>query len=228
MANLDDHGSHGGARGRCYRATLGIAFGFVLVAALPGAWAQLPSVHEQASPLPASRPQVDVAVQSEQVSAEQQYFSDVVLINQYGETMRFYSDLLRGRTVVINTFFTSCTSACPVVIGKLVQIQNWLGDRLGRDVYLISITVDPEADTVQALRAYAEKVGAKRGWYFVAGAKENVDWALSRIGYFVEEKESHTNLLLLGNEQEKVWTKALGLAATPTLIQTLDEVLAEG
>src|SRR5262245_54681956 len=126
------------------------------------------------------------------------YFGEVQLVNQDGETMRLYSDLLSGKTVIINTFFASCDGACPVLAGKLAEIQERLGDRLGNDVSLISISLDPEADTPAKLKAYAKRVHARRGWYFMTGTKQNVDQVLRKFGQYVDDKSVHLNVLLIG------------------------------
>lgn len=174
---------------------------------------------------PPSPPAPDAQAATAEPSPERAYFSDVVLINQYGEPMRFYSDLLQGRTVVINAFFTTCTGVCPVMAGRLARIQDWLGDRLGKDVFLISLSVDPETDTPERLREYAGRFNAKPGWYFLGGAKANVDWALYRVGQYAEDREAHTNVLVVGNEPAKTWTKAFGLASPSDLIGVVDEIL---
>src|SRR6266850_133756 len=75
-----------------------------------------------------------------------QYFTDVVLLNQDGKSLRFYSDLIKDKTVIVIPFFTSCTGACPVMNQNLAKIQDWLGDRLGTDAHILSISVDPSTD----------------------------------------------------------------------------------
>ena len=154
-----------------------------------------------------------------------EYFTDVVLVNQDGEPMRLYSDLLRDKIVVICPFFTSCQGVCPVLSQKLATFQKHLGDRIGQDVYLISISVDPETDTPEKLKAYAERFKARPGWYFLSGKKENVDFALYKLGQYVEDKEAHTNVLILGSEAAGTWEKLFGLAPTESLVRSLDEFL---
>ena len=81
--------------------------------------------------------------------------------------------MIKGRIVVIDTFFTECTAACPVMAEKLAAVQARLGGRVGRDVFLISISIDPVTDTPAKLRAYAQRVGAKAGWpRFLASLKQ--------------------------------------------------------
>ena len=153
------------------------------------------------------------------------YFSDVVLVNQDGEEMRFYSDLLQGKIVVIDTIFTTCTGICPVMSKAFTRLQEHLGDRLGRDVHLISISVDPENDTPERLKAFGSALGARAGWYLLTGERENVDIVLNKLGAYVEEKESHSAIMLIGNEPTGLWKKAFGLASSEDLIKILDSVL---
>lgn len=153
------------------------------------------------------------------------YFSDVVLVNQAGQPMRFYTDLLKEKVVVISSFFSTCTGVCPMVNHKLAQIQQALGDRMGRDVYLISLSVDPETDTPARIKEYARSLNAGPGWYFLTGKKENVDWALYRLGLYVENKDNHSTLLIIGNESKGVWRKALAYDPTEALIQIIEDAL---
>src|SRR5918999_6488915 len=113
-------------------------------------------------------------------SPAQKYFSNVLLVNQNGEKMRFYSDLLQGKTVIINSFFATCQGSCLPLSRNLQKVQEALGDRLGKDARIISISVDPAVDTPNALKAYAKKLNSRPGWYFLTGDKESVDFALKK------------------------------------------------
>jgi protein SCO1/2 len=155
----------------------------------------------------------------------EEYFPDVELVDQDGETVRFYSDLIEGKSVVINVFFTSCVGVCPVLSQKVAAIQEKLGDRLGKEVHLISISVDPETDTVQRLKVYAARFKARPGWYFLGGKKENIDWALQKLGQYVKDKEGHSNILLVGNSRTGRWKKIFGLAPPAELVEAVLEVL---
>jgi cytochrome oxidase Cu insertion factor (SCO1/SenC/PrrC family) len=178
---------------------------------------------------PQSRPKAPPqSVQSPQGSSPgQKYFSDVELINQNGEKMRFYSDLLKDKVVVINSFFSSCSSICPPMNQNFARLQKALGDRVGKDVHLISLSVDPETDTPSRLKEYAEKLGAKPGWHLLTGKKENIDWALYKVGHYVELKDDHTSVVIIGNEPRGVWTKAFGLAKPEELIKLVEDIINE-
>jgi len=159
------------------------------------------------------------------VSPAHKYFSDVELVDQDGRKRRLYSDLLRGKIVVVAAFFTSCTSSCPVLAERMAAFQERIGDRLGRDVYLLSFTVDPRTDTPVRLKQYAERVGARPGWFFLTGSKTNLDWALYKLGAYTGPAEAHSNLLILGNEPAGEWKKVFGLAPAEDLFRSLDAVL---
>jgi len=161
----------------------------------------------------------------EQQSPAQKYFSDVELINQDGEKVRFYSDLLKNKVVIINTFFTTCTSICPPMNRNFEKIQEALGDRLGKDAFLISISVDPETDTPTRLKEYGRRFHARPGWIFLTGKKENVDWALYKLGQYVETKGDHTSIFIIGNEPKGLWKKAMGLAKAEELIRIVEDVI---
>jgi protein SCO1/2 len=157
-------------------------------------------------------------------SAAQKYFTDVELLNQDGKKMRFYSDLLKGHTVVIITFFTTCTGVCPPMNRNMARIQEALGDRLGRQVNLISITVDPVTDTPARLQEYAAKFHARPGWYFITGTQENISFALKKLGQYVVDKNDHNSIMIIGNEATGLWKKAFALAQAEELIKTVQGV----
>jgi protein SCO1/2 len=168
---------------------------------------------------PAPKPHDHDPMKTGESSPARNYFTDVVLVNQDGEKMRFYSDVLKGKTVVISAFFTTCTSVCPPMNRNLEKVQEALGDRIGKDVFIVSISVDPETDTPERLKAYSRKFHAKPGWIFLTGKKENVDWALYKVGQYVEEKNDHTTGLIIGNEATGLWKKAFGLTKTAELVE---------
>jgi protein SCO1/2 len=189
-----------------------------------------PPAQKPALPLPSSL-QVSVPPQSAAlaatVSPSEKYFSDVELINQDGQKLRFYNDVLKNKVVIINTFFTTCTSVCPPMNRNLEKIQDALGDRLGKDAFLVSISVDPETDTPLRLKDYARRFHARAGWLFLTGKKENVDWALYKLGQYVETKDDHSTIIIIGNEPKGLWKKAFGLAKPEELMRIVDDVLRD-
>jgi protein SCO1/2 len=98
---------------------------------------------------------------------------------------------------------------------------------MGKDVYFISISVDPTVDTPPSLKAYAKKLNAGPGWYFLSGDKVNVDFALKKIGHFVDDKSDHLNIFIIGNERTGLWKKAFGLARDDELMKVVESVLSD-
>jgi protein SCO1/2 len=201
------------------RTLFTLAFFLVASVAAP---AQTPNTPVQ--PAPAAAPNAarktgDAPAATQAEAAAQKYFTDVVLIDQDGKPRRLYSDLLKGKTVVINAFFTTCTSVCPPMTRNLEKVQQALGERFGRDVFFLSFSVDPEVDTPARLKDYAQKFHAKPGWTFLTGKKENLDWALYKLGQYVEDKNDHTTGIIIGNEATGLWKKALGIAPSADLVK---------
>jgi protein SCO1/2 len=158
-------------------------------------------------------------------SPSKHYFTDVELVNQNGEKMRFYSDLLEGKVVIINSFFATCAGSCLPLNRNLEKLQAALGEHMEKDVHIISISVDPTVDTPGNLKAYAKKLNAGPGWYFLTGDKESVDFALKKLGHFVDNKQDHLNIFIIGNERTGLWKKAFGLAKPDELMKVVDSVL---
>lgn len=157
-------------------------------------------------------------------SAGDHYLAKLSLVDQNGKRVDLYDDLIKNHTVVLNSFFASCTGSCPVMARTFLHLQNKLGDRVGTDVILVSITVDPENDTPEKLKAYAEKMGAKRGWYFLTGTRAEVDAALGKLGQYAEIREAHKNIIIAGNDRTGLWKKALAIAPSDEIWKVVSSV----
>jgi cytochrome oxidase Cu insertion factor (SCO1/SenC/PrrC family) len=173
---------------------------------------------------PSSDPQ-DRGDPADTASPAQRYFTDVILIDQHGKPMRLYSDVLKGKVVVITPFFTSCRASCPKLIDTFVKLQSYFEDRLGKELFLVSMTVDPDTDRPDTLKAYAERLHALPGWSFLTGEKEDVYAALYKLGQRVRAREDHSNIFLIGNEKTGLWKKAMGLAPPAEIIRIVESVL---
>lgn len=181
---------------------------------------------------PASQPQSGVSTGQnaptiEGPSPAHKYFTDIELVNQNSEKVRFYSDLLRGKVVIINSFFATCQGSCLPMNRNLEKLQDALGDRIGKDVHIISISVDPTVDTPANLKEYARKLHARPGWYFLTGENKNVGAALTKLGQYVDNKENHLNIIIIGNERTGLWKKAFALARPEELIKVVESVLSD-
>lgn len=149
---------------------------------------------------------------------------DVTVFDQDGRQLRFYTDLVKNKVVVINFIFTTCTTICPPLAATFARVQTLAGDRSGRDFHLISISVDPVTDTPERLKAWAAKFKARPGWTLVTGAKTDIDNLLRALGTYTAAKEDHTPMTIVANDAKGVWTRAYGLAPPATLLEAIDDV----
>jgi len=153
---------------------------------------------------------------------------DVAVTDQEGRPVRFYSDLVRGKVVAINFIFTHCTTICPPLGANFAKLRQMLGERAGREVRLISVSVDPGNDTPARLKAWAEKFGhGGPGWTLVTGEREQVSTLLKALGAYTADPASHSPLLLLGNDATGHWTRAHGLAPPAVIAGLLHDLEAQ-
>jgi protein SCO1/2 len=148
---------------------------------------------------------------------------DTPVLDQNGKRLSFYTDLVKGKTVAISFIFTTCTAICPPITANFRRVQQQLGERVGRDVQLISVSVDPVTDVPERLHEFAERFRAGPGWTFVTGDKRDIDQLLRSLGAGVGDKNNHTSLVLIGNEKSGKWTRTYGLAPSSTLVQNISE-----
>lgn len=141
------------------------------------------------------------------------YFPNVPLITHEGKSVRFFDDLLKGKVVMLNFIYTTCPDVCSVETARLVRVQEILGDRVGKDIFMYSITIDPANDTPQVLRQYAEKFGVGPGWTFLTGNEADVVLLRRKMGLYIEDidKDGNTNnhnvSLIIGNQSTGQWMK---------------------
>jgi protein SCO1/2 len=192
-----------------------------LVAATPaGAGEDAHAGHEHAHPGPGAKASVGGEDLTTVEIKALDYFTDTVLLDHEGRERRLFSDLLRDRIVAVSLFFTDCADACPILNDTMGRTQDLLGERFGRDVFFVSITVDPDNDTPATLGAYRERFGAKEGWDFLTGDAAAVEAINERFGHVVD-KEAHTTTLLVGDPSEGRWRKVapyIGPAAIATIL----------
>ena len=146
---------------------------------------------------------------------------DVELLDQDGRKVRFYTDLVKGRTVAVQFIFTTCTTVCPPLGATFARVQRELGARAGRDVQLISVSVDPATDTPERMRDWGGKFKAGPGWALVTGAKPQVDELLRALGAASASPAEHSPAILIGNDARGQWTRAYGLTSPKKLVEII-------
>lgn len=160
-------------------------------------------------------------------AAAREYFTDLPLKTHQGEDVRFYSDVLAGKVVLISGFYTNCPSISPRQNTVLSRLQNQLGEQLGRDVFIVSITIDPARDDVDTVAKYAEVFHPDDGWIFLTGKPENVDWVNYKLGQYLEHLEDHQGVMLLGNLRTGLWKKAPAHAQVEDLYREVQRLLED-
>jgi len=148
---------------------------------------------------------------------------NVVIQTQDGKRVRFYDDLVKGKVVLINFMFTSCTTQCPLTTANLVKVEETLGERLGRDVVMISVTVDPAVDTAAVLKRYSQRYSTKPGWYFVTGSRKDIDLIRRRLGGLdnTGDKTQHTGVVIYGNEATGQWAATPAMAPPTAIVRSV-------
>jgi protein SCO1 len=138
-----------------------------------------------------------------------EYFPNVPLTTQDGRAVRFYDDLLKGKIVTINFIYTNCPDACPLETAKLREVQRLLGARVGQDIFMYSITIDPQRDTPPVLKAYMDKFQVGPGWTFLTGTRADIDRIRKAVGLYgdpdAETPDDHTASFIIGNEATGQW-----------------------
>lgn len=154
------------------------------------------------------------------------HFTDLDVITHEGEELRFYSDLLKDKLVVISFFYINCPSAQPNLLTSF-KLQKRLRDRLGQDVLILTISVDPENDTPEAVREYAGKFNPQKGWLFLTGSEKNMAVINRKLGNTLRLPEGHLRQFLLGNLKTGHWMKLVETAPDVALALGLRTLTAE-
>ncbi len=135
------------------------------------------------------------------------YIPNVPVVNQHGETLRFYDDVIKGKIVVISFIYTSCKDICPLLTARLSQVAELLGDKMGRDVFFVSISVDPNNDTPAKLKEHATAYHAGAGWAFLTGQLADIKLINGRLGEKMRSLSEHRTEIVLGNDETGEWAR---------------------
>jgi protein SCO1 len=192
-----------------------VALGLLLV--VPIAVAQSPQKQGALSKRPG-------AVTVDKIQIE---IPDLVVQDHDGVERRFYSDLIKDKVVILNFFFTSCPAFCPTMSVKLKKLQKALGDRLGKDVFFITVTKDPETDTVARLRDWRKKFDSKSGWTMITGDVKTIEKIVYDFTGDPLGQDMHNTIFIIGNDKTGNWADLSGFASTEELRQKIDEVATQ-
>jgi len=159
------------------------------------------------------------------------YFPNVKLQTQDGKTVNFYDDLIKDKVVTINFFYAKCKGICPTVNANLAKVQTILGDSVGREIFMNSISLKPEADTPAVLKGYAEAYGAKPGWTFLTGRPDDIELLRRSLGFtnldpvLDKDKSQHIGNIRYGNEPLMFWAACPGMDRPEFIAKSISWVM---
>lgn len=148
------------------------------------------------------------------------------LVDQDGTPVRLGGEVIGDRLVVMDFVFTTCTTVCPVLSAIFARVQGKLGERLGTEVRLVSISVDPTRDTPARLKAYSTSHRAKPGWTWLTGSPENVKQVLEGLGAYTPAYANHTPMVLIGDARTGMWVRLNGFPSEEQILAKVDELAA--
>ncbi len=165
---------------------------------------------------------VTAATSEQEEERARSYFTNLELINQDGETVRFFDDVLKDKVVVINFIFTNCEGACPLITQKLTLVRDRMEGQIGNPLRFVSLSLDPVRDTPAALKEFAKTHHADHdGWVFLTGQPENLEHIIKRLGPYTEDVEAHSTMMLAGNVSAAHWMKILPHEQPPAIAEKL-------
>ena len=154
-------------------------------------------------------------------------FPNVTLTTHNGKKVRFYDDLIKDKIVIINFMYVKCDGKCPLTTANLVEVQKLLGDRVGKDIFIYSITLKPEEDTPKVLNAYAKAYKVGKGWQFLTGDPKDVELLRQKLGFIDRDpvrdanKSNHIGMLRWGNEPHTLWAGCPASLAPAKIVKEL-------
>jgi len=155
------------------------------------------------------------------------HFPNLILTTHEGARVRFYDDLIRDKIVVLNFMFTSCSGVCPAITSNLARVQKILGARVGRDIFMYSISLDPAHDSPKVLKEFAAEHGAGPGWLFLTGRPADTEILRRRLGFtdpdpvVDRDREQHIGNVRYGNEPLEQWAACPGLARAEFIAESI-------
>jgi protein SCO1/2 len=149
---------------------------------------------------------------------------DRLLVDQDNQERMFVSDVIGDNIVVMDFVYTTCTTICPVLSALFTHVQGKLGDAVGDEVMLVSMSVDPVRDTPQRLKAYSAKHRAGEGWLWLTGPKGDVDDVLIGLGAYTSNFEDHPSMVLIGDGRSGEWKRLFGFPNPDRIVQLVNDL----
>ena len=152
------------------------------------------------------------------------YFPNLPVVTQDGKTLKFYDDVIKDKIVLISFIYTNCPDICPLTTARIAQVEDQLGDMVGRDIFFVSMTVDPERDTPERLKEFATAFDVGPGWLFLTGKPEDIRVINSKLGDRSRKLSDHRNEIVLGNDRTGEWARDTVLGDFNSLVRTIRDM----
>ena len=162
---------------------------------------------------------------------QQRNLPNLPLVTHEGKKVRFYDDLVKDKVVTFNFFYALCGDVCPAVTANLVEVQKLLGDQVGREIFMYSFTLRPEADDVLAIQNYRDTFGAGPGWTFFTGEPGDLEKLRRAIGFtnpnplLDKDTTQHIGNVRYGNEPLMLWAACPGMAKPSFIAESVSWAL---
>lgn len=148
---------------------------------------------------------------------------DVTLINQDGKKVRLTQLVNSNQPVIVDFIYGTCTTICPVLSAGFTNLQNKLSTG-GRNIRLISITIDPENDSPKVMKDYLKRYRAKPGWDFLTGSRSDIDKVMKAFNAYIPDKMSHYPLNLIRSPKDGTWVRLFGIMSSRELMDEFQKV----
>jgi cytochrome oxidase Cu insertion factor (SCO1/SenC/PrrC family)/mono/diheme cytochrome c family protein len=152
------------------------------------------------------------------------YFPNVQVVTQDGKKLKFYDDVIKGKRVLISFIYTNCPDICPLTTARLAQLEDKLGDQVGRDIFFVSLTVDPVRDTPARLKEFANAFGVGPGWLFLTGDPADMKEIKEKLGDKSRTLDEHRNEVVLGNDATGQWMRDSVFGDLDELVYDINEM----
>ncbi len=160
-------------------------------------------------------------------TASNQYFPNVLVQTHKNKQVHFYDDLIKNRIVVINMFYAECEGVCPRMTANLLKVQKLLGMRVGRDIFMYSLTLKPEQDSLASLQHYAAMHHLKLGWKLLRATPEDTELLRLKLGFrdpdpaTDKDTNNHIGMVRFGNDAIGSWAACPSLAKPEQLVRSI-------
>jgi protein SCO1/2 len=161
------------------------------------------------------------------------WFTNVEVTGHDGRKYRFFDDLLKDKIVLVNFMYLDCDAVCPLATQNLAYVQDLLGPKVGQDIFMYSISLQPKLDTPERLASYAKRYGIGPGWLFLTGQPDDIELLRHRLGFVDSDPvqdadlEQHLGTVRIANVPMHRWVMQPALTNPEVIVRSVKRVIPE-